>query len=379
MDQEQSARVLLIGGVILIVVVALAFVAFGYYWTEIRPERRTVLRVDETSVSYAGMKRRMNYELFADSALQQDPTTLPSVAEDALIKELINIQRADDAGVTVSPEEIDTALRQRIGVSADSDQRAFQDALRRQLDATGLTESEFRRLVSGEAYELAIKRTFESEIPAAAEQAKVEAINAENQEVAQEAIDRINAGEPFADVAKELSIAPSAAENGGMLDYEPRETMTEAYRDFAFTAAVGELSGPLPVEGGLNFYVVRVVDRSEQPIAPEDKPGIAGVKYEDWLAVTEDTMREDGSIVVAFDETARNEALADVYGDAQDRLLEQQIAQLQQQTAIAAQQTTAALTPQPTPAPVTPGATVSASTPPANETPEVPEAPAPSP
>ena len=44
-------------GVALVLLLALGFVAFGWYWTEKRPLGRTVLQVDQYKVSYAGMKR----------------------------------------------------------------------------------------------------------------------------------------------------------------------------------------------------------------------------------------------------------------------------------------------------------------------------------
>jgi parvulin-like peptidyl-prolyl isomerase len=387
LDSEQSARVLLIGGVALIVVVALAFIGFGYYWTEIRPEHRTVLQVDDVKVSYAAMKRRMNYELFASVALQQNATELPTVARDALLDELTIVSRSDDAGVTLDDAAFDTALRQRIAVAADADQRSFQEALRRQLDTTGLSETEYRRLVRAEATETALKEKFQADLPATVEKAKVEAINAQNEEDARAAIERINAGELFADVAKELSIAPGVDENGGLLDFAPRETMPEAYRDYAFSADVGQLSEPLQAAGSVNYYVVRVVERSQQPLAEDEKPSFASDKFDEWLTTTKDTMRGEGAIVDKFDEDAQLEALADVVNDARPRLIQQQLDQIAQQTASAnqqatalAQQTVTALTPQPTPAPVTPAAnTPAASTPEAQGSPaggQTPEAPA---
>ena len=57
-------------------------------------------------------------------------------------------------------------MRARIGVSADADQRAFQEGLRRQLDATGLQESEYRRLIRAEALGTAITDKFKAELPA---------------------------------------------------------------------------------------------------------------------------------------------------------------------------------------------------------------------
>jgi hypothetical protein len=354
-DPEQSARLLLIGGVAAIIVVALGFIAFGWYWTEKRPEGRTVLQVDEYKVSFASMKRRMNYELFRNTTLQQSPGALPSFAFDNLVLELTKVARADTIPVTVDDATVEAALRTRIGAADGADQRTFQDALRRQLEATGLNESEYRRLVLGEALERAIVEHFQGLLPATLLQARVEAINAETLEDAEAAIERINAGEPFADVARDISIDPTVQDTGGLRDYGPEGSFADAYDAFAFSAQIGTLSAPLQSPGSANYYVVRVVDRSEQPIADDRKPSLARDDYDEWLQNTREELESSGALVNKFDEGDQQEALVDVYSGARGRLQEQarQAAEQQilQQTAVAV----LTQSPEPTMAPLAPG------------------------
>lgn len=369
-DSEQSARLMLIGGVSLVIVVLLGFIAFGWYWTEKRPLGRTVLQVEDQTVSFSAMKRRMNYELFRNTTLQQNPGALASFSYENLVDELTKVTRADDIPVTVDEARLDTAMRSRIGVGPEADQRSFQDALRRQLDATGLNEKEFRRLVQGETIETVIVEKFQNELPATLVQAKVEVINTTTREEAVAAIDRINAGELFADVAKEISLEPTAKENGGLKEFQPDGSLNEAYNDFAFSADVGRLSDPLASAGELSFYVVRVVERSDQPVAESAKPTLAREKYEDWLTTTRDEMESSGAIVNKFDEDDQLEASLAVLEDAAPRLAEREREAQQQQ--IAQQTAIAELTqnPAPTSPPSTPGAeeTPAAGTPPAAQT-----------
>ncbi len=356
MDSEQAARFMLIGGIAAIILIALGFVAFGWYWTEKRPQGRTVLQVEEYKVSFSSMKRRMAYELFQTTALQQNAGALPSFAYDNLLEELTVLSRADEAGAIVDQVKIDEGLRTRIGVTAETDQRTFQDRLRSQLDATGLNETEFRRLVQGDTTRTVLQDKFKTEIPATILQAKIETINAESEEKALAAIDRINAGEAFADVAKELSIDPNKDTDGGLSDYEAKGGFPAGYNDYAFSAEIGALSGPLNVAGNANFYVVRVVDRSDQPVRDDQKPTLGQDKYDEWLKTTQQEMENSGATKNKFQQDDQQEALTDVVNNATPRIVAQYTAQAEaqasQQTAVAE----ATLNPAPTAVPVTPGA-----------------------
>jgi parvulin-like peptidyl-prolyl isomerase len=331
MDSEQTARFLIIGSVVGIVLIALGFVAFGWYWTELRPEGRTVLQVDEQKVSYRAMKRRMGYELVQNATLQQSAGALPAFSYNALLDELTIVSRADEQGVLVDQAKFDEALRNRIGVAPDADQRTFQDRLRTQLDFTGLNESEYRRLILADVTETALKDKFEAELPATIPQARVEVVNAESQEQAEAAITRINAGEPFADVAKELSIDPTAQDTGGLSEFGIKSGFPDPIQEYVFSAPVGQLSGPLGQEVGENRYVVRVVERTDRPLEEDQKPTLAQEKYDEWLRTTKDEMLASGATKNKFDEEDQAEALTDMSGrirDLQNQAIEDQIAQL---------------------------------------------------
>jgi hypothetical protein len=166
MDSEQSARVLLIGGVALLLIIALAFVGFGYWYAEIRPEGRTVLQLDDEKVSFAEMKRRMSYELFQNVAYQQNPQALPQGAYDSLVEELLVTKRSESAlNITATEQELDAELKSKVGVSAEADGRAYAEAFRTQLELTGLHEDEYRRLALGELLEEKITERFKTEAP----------------------------------------------------------------------------------------------------------------------------------------------------------------------------------------------------------------------
>lgn len=370
MDSEQSARLLLIGGVGAVLLIALAFVGFGYWYSEIRPEGRTVLQLDDTKVSFAEMKRRMKYELFQTTIYQQAPQLLPQAAFDALRDELLVTQRAESAeNVVASEQEFNDKLRTRLGVAPQADNSVFAEALRSQLDVTGLHQDEFERMVRAELLEEKLTAKFKEALPANVLQARLEVIATDSREDAQAAIDRINAGEEFAAVARDVSTEPDVADTGGVKEYAPKGSFNAAYDNFAFTADIGVLSEPLSDASETRWYVVRVIDRSEQPATEAHRTSLASQEFDAWLERMRDEATESGALVINWDQDDQDEALVDVIEGERDRLIRQeQERQEQQRRALELQQTTVAqLTQSPQPAGTPdPNATSPAATPPAD-------------
>jgi parvulin-like peptidyl-prolyl isomerase len=78
---------------------------------------------------------------------------------------------------------------------------------------------------------------------------------------------RIAAGEDMVALAKALSDDPSAARNGGRLDYFGRERMDPAFSKAAFELKnVGDLSAP--VESRFGIHVIRLEGRKEATVQP---------------------------------------------------------------------------------------------------------------
>lgn len=362
LDSEQSARLLIIGAVALVVIVAVGFLLFGYWYSVVRPRNRTVLRVENISVSYTAMKRRMAYELLSNTNYQTQTGAqiLPEATYQTLLNELTEITQAEGTlGIAVDDATLDQQFRSRIGAAPAADQRTFADALRKELEKTGLTESELRRLVRADAIRSSIRAKYNAEVPAVLLQSKVEVISTQTEAAAKQAVDRINAGEDFAAVAKAVSTEADVQTTGGLHDYGPPGSFDAAYDDYAFTGEIGKLSAPLS-SGGANatFFVVRVVDRSDQPVKDNQKPVIADKQYVDWLKSTQEELQSAGKITRAWEQNAQTDALNAVLVDAGPKLVAQQ--QDQQKAQEVRQTTVAQLTVSPqvatTPAPTTPSA-----------------------
>ncbi len=80
-------------------------------------------------------------------------------------------------------------------------------------------------------------------------------------EEAEEAADRLEGGEDFADVAADISTDPSAAENGGDLGCAPAQTYVPEFRDATVGAEIDEVTEP--VQSQFGFHLIVVYDRNE--------------------------------------------------------------------------------------------------------------------
>lgn len=85
--------------------------------------------------------------------------------------------------------------------------------------------------------------------------------DAEAQAKVAEAQARLNGGEDFSVVARELSEDPGSAEQGGNLGFFARGKMVREFEDAAFGAEVGQLVGPVKTQFG--YHLIEVMQRRE--------------------------------------------------------------------------------------------------------------------
>ncbi len=90
-----------------------------------------------------------------------------------------------------------------------------------------------------------------------------------SEEDANAAIVRLDKGEPFADLARELSTGPSAS-RGGDLGYFTKDRMIPAFSEAAFALGAGQYS-PLPLQSEFGWHVILVEEaRDTKPDSFED-------------------------------------------------------------------------------------------------------------
>ena len=108
------------------------------------------------------------------------------------------------------------------------------------------------------------------------------------EEEAKAVIDRLNKGEKFEDLAKELSVDTASGVNGGDLDYFLYTDMVQPFSEAAFAMEIGQVSEP--VKSDFGYHVIEVTDKTvDDTITVESNKSelteyYKSYKYEDLLA-----------------------------------------------------------------------------------------------
>lgn len=79
---------------------------------------------------------------------------------------------------------------------------------------------------------------------------------------AQRAFERARAGEDFAAIARELSDAPAARENGGQMGLRPADRYPTLFVETTQNLSVGAVAAP--VRSGAGFHVLKLVEKRQQ-------------------------------------------------------------------------------------------------------------------
>ena len=185
-----------------------------------------------------------------------------------LIRARLLAQGAEELGVELTEEDIE-AKREEV-VADVGGEEAFEEVI----ETNNLTEE----TVDSQLRDLALQDLVaeelgdELDVDDSAVQARYEEtygtasarhILVETEEEAQAVIDRLEAGEDFAEVAQEVSTDPSAAQNSGDLGEFTRGQMVPEFSEAVFGAEEGEIVGP--VETDFGYHVIEVLELDQGP------------------------------------------------------------------------------------------------------------------
>lgn len=87
----------------------------------------------------------------------------------------------------------------------------------------------------------------------------------EKLKLAQSILERVKAGEDFAELAKQYSEDPGSAANGGDLGYFGRGQMVPEFEEAAFALGIGEISNVIETDYG--YHIIKV-EYKEQEVTP---------------------------------------------------------------------------------------------------------------
>lgn len=98
------------------------------------------------------------------------------------------------------------------------------------------------------------------------QQVKASHILLETEEEAEDILAKLDEGADFAELAKEYSIEPMAAQSAGDLGFFSRNEMIPEFSEIAFALAIGEISEVVETEFG--FHIIKVNDQRDEGVLP---------------------------------------------------------------------------------------------------------------
>lgn len=157
-----------------------------------------------------------------------------------------------------------------------------------------ISESELRELIEGDIFRTKVVAALTADLETEEEQIWVRHILVATEEEVQELLERLDAGEDFAELAKELSTDTGSGALGGDLGWFGTGQMVEAFEEAAFDLTeIGEISEP--VESGYGFHVIQLLGREMRPISSSREEQLRQQIFEEWLT----EQRENPDIVIS--------------------------------------------------------------------------------
>lgn len=243
--QKKRQRILNAVGISVIAAV-LVIVGSGWYISQYRPLHETVIRVNGTEFNMDYYIKTLRF--FGEG----QPSVYVRSLTDQVTRiiqrnELVRQAAESKLGISVSQQEIDEELKgSDPPVSED-----YQDLVRANLLMSKL-DTEY----------------FEQQIPLSTEQRQLVVMFLENEVQASDIRTRLEAGEDFAQLAGEFSLA--GLSDNGSLGWQVKELLelnlgTSVLGDYAFGAEVGALSQPLyeAMTKSVGYWLIEVLEREE--------------------------------------------------------------------------------------------------------------------
>jgi parvulin-like peptidyl-prolyl isomerase len=260
--------------------------------------RRQRAALDPGDENYSAMLAYYD-QAIGQAQQQAEPDLIPLQALQVLVSDEVIRQGAEQMGLTVSEPEIQNEIYRVFGtdygnlssaldsgtnasLSQQQREKDYRSAVSRAKEEFGMSEGEFRSLLTRQALRVKLASVLAQQLPSAVAQVHIRHILVADEAEAKAVVDRLAAGEDFAAVAAEVSLDQRTKDQGGDLGWFPRGTHSPAFEDRVFAL---QSQGDIDiVEDGAGFHVVMLVERDDRrPLPP------ATLEYQqrnaivDWL------------------------------------------------------------------------------------------------
>ena len=275
---------------IAVVLAALALAACGVP-AATSPADQTVARVGDVTLTRQVLDAQVariekGFEAQAASGMPM-PSALDIEQElvSRFVDQNLTLSVARQRGIAISEDEIDAQIEEFRVQIPQATGGTLDQAVEEQLGLPGVASTEFRQfvtyflaqqklsesLVSDEEARARITEEVMGETERTVPVATVAHILVNTEEEALQVLERLEAGEDFAALAKELSQDPGSAENGGVYENIGQGEFVPEFEKAMFEDLQPGETTTTPVQTQFGYHIIKLISRSEKPaIAPED-------------------------------------------------------------------------------------------------------------
>lgn len=246
-QEARRHRIILFSGIAIVIGVILT-VSIGWFLTEYRPMRETVITVNDTKYDLGYYTNAL--KLYGKGQPPQYLYLLAGQVAAIIERDQLVKEGAEKLGITVSDDDIRSELKKRnLG-------NEYWDSVRGQLYTQKMLEE-----------------YFDPKVSQAAEQRNTVAMFLGNRELAEQIEARLAKGEDFGELAGEYSRDFTTKENSGALGWHGQGIVTSllgssVVDDYAFGNRAGSLSPPIRDDEKLKdegYWLINIVETKADP------------------------------------------------------------------------------------------------------------------
>ena len=261
-----------------VIVLILVIVVVSLY-INAAPFRRIIITVDDITIN-------MDYFLMRTRLAGADAMEMLGELTNELVIKIAAPQYVGE----VTPEDIDQTLRGIAGGESETiSESEFKAWYRQLLNEIGFSDSEYRDYIGTLLLRARLHEYLAERVSTVAEQIHLHAIIVETYEDAEKIRARWEAGEDFADLAKEVSLDEVSGEKGGDFGWWPRGVLPPGFDQVAFNLTIDDISEPLayvsdPTSEEMFYYLLMVAEKADAREVDEDSLQILKAQaLDDWL------------------------------------------------------------------------------------------------
>lgn len=321
-DAATQERVTLIAVGVLAAVAIIA--AVGVVWSVVLPPRAHLLTVGDVSYNARTVAEVSEFLLTGGAPPTDDPVA--AVVDQIKRDETLLQVGAAEVG-EISPEDMDAALRERLGAADDLSAEDFAKAYATFLQGTSVDQPTYERLVQSQVIADRLAQRFAPEIGDAGLQLHLLGITSRDENRLRQFREAVVGGADFAATAVSMGLASSAeqVDLGWQLPPVTGPLYEQAHVE---DLPEGEVTEVLERPGAFQYDIYRLVERDDQRAYTDDqKQALSEQRVNDWVAehagevtVTEDISSRERNWVLrevaraAVEIAARRNAAAGVTG-----------------------------------------------------------------